>query len=286
MVATTVCSCFVIPKQAFFHNVSKDIHESMLFHITNDKPPVLTDLWDTTPKLVGVDEWRVQKTWNKFKSEVHRKDCNILQNYRFDKQYFLNLLLWCYYALTYRRFKTISLTPESGNMKSQVDPYIATDTDYHRKAKADLAKMRAPKPTVKRSLKTLVKSISSLSHPAGFGKKANKTTTDSSLPLQAQDVVSGRGVIVSGKENTAAEYRFPFSLMHFHRENVQAGPDGDPRRLIRCHIRLCGTMASCAEAITSAQSIMLNAFLSVLGSDVNRAKEVSLYFLIFTFMCC
>lgn len=52
-------------------------------------------------------------------------------------------------------------------------------------------------------------------------------------------------------------------------------PEAGPRRVCRCHFRLCGTMASCAEAITTAKSLMLHAFINLLDSDITRADEVS-----------
>ena len=83
-----------------------------------------------------------------------------------------------------------------------------------------------------------------------------------------------KSVVVSGTDPVGASYKYPFALIHLHREKVKFRAGTGPRRLMKCYFRLCGTMPSCAEATSAAEAVMLNAFMTVFNSKIERSAEV------------
>jgi hypothetical protein len=81
--------------------------------------------------------------------------------------------------------------------------------------------------------------------------------------------------------------KFPFSLIHIHRE--QMGPHGQSdesaaksqgkggvRRLMRCHMRICGLMKTPLAAKECAGSQMKNVLYTALGGDHKKEQELKL----------
>lgn len=73
----------------------------------------------------------------------------------------------------------------------------------------------------------------------------------------------------------SSSYKYPFCLIHIHREKMKYRPGTGIRRMMRCFFRLCGTMPTCADAVKAAESLMLNAFMTKFGSNIERANEVT-----------
>jgi hypothetical protein len=75
----------------------------------------------------------------------------------------------------------------------------------------------------------------------------------------------------------------PFTLVHFHREPVRIGGGSGmaSRRLVKCHMRLCATVSTCATAKDSAFDICSNAKLTVYKNCLDQEDELNLSWHIF-----
>ena len=98
------------------------------------------------------------------------------------------------------------------------------------------------------------------------GTIANESTTGGSR--------MNKQVVLSTEEAVSASYKYPFSLVHLHREKMKYRAGTGPRRLVKCFFRLCGTMQNCADAVKAAEAIMLSAFISMFNSKMERSSEV------------
>lgn len=75
------------------------------------------------------------------------------------------------------------------------------------------------------------------------------------------------------------EMRKPFNLVQIHREVVVKGQldlQDSVGRNVKCHLRLCGSMTSCATAKDYADILMENIFLTLYKSDGRRESELFL----------
>lgn len=75
----------------------------------------------------------------------------------------------------------------------------------------------------------------------------------------------------------------PFTLVHFHREPVRIGGGSGmaSRRLVKCHMRLCGTVSTCSTAKDAAFDICTNARLTVYKNCLDQEDELNLNWQIF-----
>ena len=68
VVATTLCSAFVINKYDFFYRIPPEIKDDLKqsVHDSYVRPPA-TVLFENTTKKMGEYEWRIKKTWDAYK---------------------------------------------------------------------------------------------------------------------------------------------------------------------------------------------------------------------------
>lgn len=65
-----------------------------------------------------------------------------------------------------------------------------------------------------------------------------------------------------------------FALVQLHREPVRMRGGVGSRRLVRCHMRLCGVFSDSHGAKNSAEELMAHAFTKLYKCDINREDEV------------
>lgn len=71
--------------------------------------------------------------------------------------------------------------------------------------------------------------------------------------------------------------QYPFSLLHYHQESIHVTPASTGlRRMIKLHLRHCGTMKSCNSAKSAATSQMQEVLLKMFDSDLSKSAQLSL----------
>ena len=297
--ATTIVSAFVIAKNDFFHHLSADVRSCVSDLVRDYRPPYLSAMWDAGPKPMGEDEWRMERAWKNFAVDVRsgKKHANILKNHKRSLAYSLSDSVGNKTGIILHK-SGLSGGPSTHTAASDglSDYRRDTSTAAYRHAKAMVAltkhELLQRQRTVQRRLgeeqaerdkeemrrftpltnKEVEEAQQKAKRAARMG--AGSATADDNVPSLSS--AKGKTIILSDTKGVSGSCKLPFSLIHIHRERVKHRAGTGPRRLVKCYFRLCGMNATCAEAINGAEALMLNAFITMLGSDVDRTQEIYL----------
>jgi len=279
--ATTIVSAFVVAKNDYYHHLAVDSRRQITELIRNYRPPNLATLWDCGAIEMGESRWRSQNTWKAFRKDVisGKKTANILYNHHKQKQYSL---------VSNEMNKRILLGPLD---ETQLPAYQKTKRDVDATNHLIVTKERAERRAIVDQLEA--KEREDLKRFTPLNQKELKdaaharehSNTLSGLPAKTVSAVEEDGlvsakvnksVLLQGDTVVSSSYGHPFSLVHIHREKVKYRSGMGPRRMIKCYFRLCGITTSCSDAVKAAEAIMLNAFISMYNSDMERSSEVFL----------
>lgn len=81
VIAASLVTTFAIGKHDFFNHMPKDSLEAIIKVIREYKPPLLNPLWENAPRVLDENQWKMEKVWERFRSQVSsdlHKEVNIL----------------------------------------------------------------------------------------------------------------------------------------------------------------------------------------------------------------
>lgn len=84
VMAASLVSCYVINKVDFFTSIPKDTVHHIIQTIKAFKMPIMRELWETTPKAVDENDWKINKAWGDFRDDILQKKSHpsLIQNFR------------------------------------------------------------------------------------------------------------------------------------------------------------------------------------------------------------
>lgn len=84
IIATTLINAYVVSKHAFFNSLPKDSKHALVKLVKEYKAPILTSLWENVPRVLDENQWKMEKTWKRFKTQFMEKGhkSNILDAYK------------------------------------------------------------------------------------------------------------------------------------------------------------------------------------------------------------
>jgi hypothetical protein len=284
VVAASLVSCYTISKTDFFNHVPKDTKAAIQKVVREYKAPILNPLWENAPRILDDTQWRMEKAWEKFRTNFSQNDharVNILDSLK--------------------SLSNLHLSATSGN-----DPLRVGSTARSEESVAALVTMDwgLPAPTA-RSVQSYhdteamtfnassMKEIPSVTMPANaIRNRLNEShareislremnNTGSLDPLgTAAAMRSNLNQAPVAKTPTSNVVEQPFVLIQVHREYHRSNPTSaaaqQTRRVLHSYLRLCGCFPSIAKAKELADTQLEQVFLSVYQSDLKKQQELLL----------
>lgn len=267
--ASSLVVVYSIAKNDFFYHLKAETRSEIMRLAKESRNQLLPHLWDTTPTTIGEMDWKIATTWQRFRKALaadKSKSKNILVNMRSldgihfggpdlgDKNKELTTSSTSTAtAASSELYNTFGIKRAVGNLKSdntsssmtqlqslRTNPFITTTMELNAKREALASKKEMMR------LKELERSQS-----------VDSLTQTSILPA-------------------APLIRHPFVLIHVHREPVKARGGLASRRLVSCHLRICGTQTTCAACKDSAAFQMKAICLAYYKGDPLKEQSLAL----------
>ncbi len=284
-ITNTYVTAFVIAKYDLFFRVAPEVFERIKRAVRYAEPPK-TGLFQNTVQQIGYKEFKMNRAWHKFRLEYvgRRKKISILEKMR--------------------EIDKLNLDDDIGNMKQ---PPLSPREIMARHMKeleiqesrpssrgTDVGGRRTPTKSTKTSTTSIKKGgiqkkIKDFKqYEVGFTNmhKMKKTVQpiynptppakgkmhDPFAPVQSAGFVMGNGC-----------FKYPFSIMHIHREKANKMSDANAsRRIVKCFIRLCGTTSTAKAAKAVAESQLAHSFIHIFKGSIEKEDELSLNWKVFT----
>ncbi|RYG70282.1 hypothetical protein EON64_00610 [archaeon] len=81
IIASTLVTAYTIGKHDLLAHLAKDSYLAINKVVQEHKKPVLSFLWENVPRMLDENQWRLEKTWEKFRSQMftdQHRNVNIL----------------------------------------------------------------------------------------------------------------------------------------------------------------------------------------------------------------
>lgn len=291
--ASTLITAYTVSQHDFYSHVSRDERTLIAELIKNHIAHTLPGLWDDAPRIMGEAEFRLGKAW-----EAYRRNLMLPSG---ERNEFLT------YGSALKAASNLHLTVDSGNaLKNKAGARLVTKTNTSSSfTSLSAAATTTAGPTgssiavpeiVPDENVTPVDLSWGIKSPKKGRNYLNNLRRDifsvdpvvqgvinhaASAAMRSTDGQAGKkkksGLLSVEEKNIPSHQRLGFSLMHVHRENLSADSSNmGARRLLRAHMRLCGTMHSCTDAKEVAEALMNNAFHVLFNCDLARKSQLNL----------
>ena len=270
---STFVTAYVLAKYDLFFRIPKDIQERIKRQVRYVGPSQ-TGLFQNTIKQVDGAEFRRSQTWKGFRNDYVKrgKKISILETFKAAQAMKLEDG-----AGNYRKLPPSPREIAANKMKalgeagpSRRETEAAEEEDAAgrgrgggRRGKNDKQKgTRLPGFT---DMHTKKKTVNAIIQP----KK--EVQSGPGAPLQPQGYVMGDGC-----------FKYPFALVHLHRERTSDEDLASSRRLIKCFSRLSGSVPTAAAAKDIVSAFCAHAFLKLYRGDPSKEGELKPDWRVFT----
>lgn len=315
VVASSLVTAYTIGKHDLLTHLAKDSYIAIAKTVQDHKQPVLNFLWENVPRMLDENQWRMEKTWEKFRTQVandHHKDINILTTL---KQ--LNRMHISQTSGNDHLMRIVSQAPHGKTKEGEdhtPDPQakvnVTKDWGLPGSSSSLTMNRKFARGEDASGLSGGLNTSSWVSTNSGhqvstaIRQRLNQshTATDmlemsavNSLRRSSTDIPSLDGrpktpqtpkgkhgeslgsLKANAKADSAAQ--MPFTLVQIHREFSRANPTGlteQGRRHVRSYIRLCGSFYTCAKAKELGDTQMEQIYLTLFHSEASKEKELLL----------
>jgi hypothetical protein len=273
---------YSVAKNDFFHHLRAETRNEILRLIKcqSQTGQLLPHIWDTVPVKIGEKDLKIATTWQRFRkalAEDKTRSRNILVNMR---------------SLDSIHFAGVDLRDHNKE-------HFATSTTATAASESELYANFGVKRSVGNLQATKIGGDGAAAFASPFGKFRTSSFLSSTMEMNAKrEALSLKREQLKKKELERASstesltsssfvpsaplLRFPFVLIHVHREPVKARGGIASRRLVSCHMRICGTQPTCAACKDSASFQIKTICLTYFRGDPSKEESLFLKWRTFT----
>ena len=296
--ANTPVVAYSIGKNDFFNSLAIQSRDTIINLVKYYKPPLLPHLWDIKPKIVGETEWKRGITWAKFKEKMtsNARNQDIIESFhslRFihlsessgnDRPHKHSIHTGSYTQITNQsddmEAASINATSIANSIVSNVklpemvDPNFPEDEYINTclTAATTTTKQRM-KPDINTSkTETELRGSKSLPFLPSYKKKALD------LLYNNGDLSSLSQTVDKSDDKLPGINKYAFTLIQYHREPLRLAANNGvgTRRLVRCHLRVCGNYTTNMMAKEAVSKLVRNVYIKMYKSDIYFQNEVSI----------
>lgn len=296
--ANTPVVAYSIGKNDFFNSLAIQSRDTIINLVKYYKPPLLPHLWDIKPKIVGETEWKRGITWAKFKEKMtsNARNQDIIESFhslRFihlsessgnDRPHKHSIHTGSYTPITNQsddmEAASINATSIANSIVSNVklpemvDPNFPEDEYINTclTAATTTTKQRM-KPDINTSkTETELRGSKSLPFLPSYKKKALD------LLYNNEALSSLSQTVDKSDDKLPGINKYAFTLIQYHREPLRLAANNGvgTRRLVRCHLRVCGNYTTNMMAKEAVSKLVRNVYIKMYKSDVYFQNEVSI----------